>query len=112
MDAMNKASGDYTPNYKQSQDEFRATSNRVASIIQKQRNANGWKTLDKDKGRYLYTFVHNSGWIKMTKLVEQTKQKVKKDALLYDFDYEIIEIFEHKAKVGRLPKVEILIQIL
>ena len=108
---MKEASGNYLPDYSQSQADFRATTNSAAAVIMQQRNANGWKPINVEEGRFMYTYVHNSGLIGMKKLVKKTLEMLEREALINDFEYEVLEVFEHKTKFGVLPKVEVLVKI-
>lgn len=111
MNSVKEASGDFTPDYSASQAELRQSTNQLYAVIAQQRNANGWKTINKEEGRFLFTYVPPTGLKRMSKLVTETLEKVRKESIIHDFDYDVIEVFEYKTKVGVLPKVEILIKV-
>ena len=112
MNSVKEASGDFTPDYSKSQAELRQSTNELASVINQQRSVNGWRTINKEEGRHLFTYVQRMGRIvRMEKLRAEVLEMVKKEALVNDFEYDVIEVFEYKAKIGVLSKVEVLIKV-
>jgi hypothetical protein len=70
----------------------------------------GWKEIKEN--RYTYTQVGNTGLARLKKLKEKALIAIKQESIKKEFDYEIIEIFEHKQSFGVLAKVEVLIKII